>query len=134
MIYFLEIQAIENEVQELKDLVDRKLIKRVYDDELIYALLEENIQTVQDNLKKYEEDYAILNPLEYADERYGNTDYKITIDVGVDENVTVELSETLDYVEEFTEIDEIFNDERAYKVYNSNNIESCFKELLELYV
>jgi hypothetical protein len=39
MICFLEIQAIENEIQELKDLVDKNLIKRVYNDELMYGVL-----------------------------------------------------------------------------------------------
>lgn len=130
MVYFLEIQALEEEKKELKDLVGKNLLKRVYSNELIYAVLEENIEVVKSSLAEYEEFYEILNPLEYADERYGNGDYKLSLEM--DANISIEFNLVLQSIEEFDDIYWAFNEERMNKVYNSDNIEESFKDLLNV--
>jgi hypothetical protein len=128
MVYFLEIQAIEEENKELKDLLDKGLIKKAYDSELIYAILEDNINKVKECLTKYEEFYELLDPLEYAEERYENGDYKLSIEV--DATISIELNLVLQSIKDFDDIYWMFNEERMNKVYNSENIEESFKELL----
>jgi len=130
MVYFLEIQAIEEENKELKELLDKGLIKRAYDSELIYAVLEENIDKVKEYLIEYEEFYEVLDPLEYADERYGNGDYKLSIEV--DATISIELNLVLQSIKDFDDIYWMFNEERMNKVYSSENIEASFKNLLDI--
>jgi len=130
MIYFLEIQALEEEKTELKDLLHKKLIKRANSNELIYAVLEENIEVVKGSLLEYKEFYEILNPLEYADEHYGNGDYKLSLDL--DANISIELDTVLQSIEDFDDIYCAFNEDRMNKVYNSENIEESFENLLNV--
>lgn len=120
---------LEEDVQEIKDLLDKGLIKRTQKHEPSFIVSDENLKEVESALNKYKENgyLEILTPKEFASDCYATGGYDMEVQLHFS-HVGIELSEALDNIECESEV---FTETEMMKVYNAENIEKSFRELLD---
>jgi hypothetical protein len=144
MIKFINANTMadceEEDVIEIKELLEQGLIKRLEHNQPVFMVLEENFETVKEKLNKpeYSTNYYFeyLSPFELLKYFYGGAGYDIEVSYNFS-SVGMEVDEAVEYIEDEKEfftnevIEELYNAEDPYKCYR-NILEQMTKKALKL--
>jgi len=126
---YIMADQLEEDVQELKNLLNKGLIKRTDKNNPSFIVLEENLKEVENILDKYKEDefIRIQTPKEYTESCYCGCGYDMQVNLNFS-SIAIDLSDVLDSIKNETEV---FTQSEMEKVYNSDNVDKEFRKLLD---